>query len=156
MLIMQPEEILARLADYPIRVFEAGDVVLPEGAATGRLLFLKHGTVDILVEDVLVTRVSEPAAVFGEMAFLLGEAHTAAVLAASSSSFHVVEDPEDFLSSEPRVALYISLILARRLNAVNHLLVEARHRETQAEQRRGRLGELLERMAHAMHLRAPR
>jgi len=70
----------------------------------------------------------------------------AADLAAMPAEFH----------SEPRVALYISLILARRLNAVNHLLVEARHRETQAEQRRGRLGELLERMAHAMHLRAPR
>lgn len=153
--MMEPKEVLERLGDFPIRVFEPGDVVLAEGMTTGRLLFLKSGAVDILIEDVFVTRVTEPGSVFGDMAFLMGQPHTAAVLAGQPSSFHIVEEPETFLEAEPRVALYIALVLARRLNAVNHLLVEARHRASEADQRRGVLTETLDRMRRALQIGSP-
>src|SRR6188472_3114835 len=94
---MAPGEILVKLAGLPIRVFERGDVVLAQGSMTGRLLFLKQGVVDIVMEEVFLTRVTEPGAVFGDVALLLQQPHTADVLAVESSSFYVVEEAEAFL-----------------------------------------------------------
>ncbi len=156
MLTIEPSQILEKLTDFPIRVFEPGDVVLSEGSATGWLLFLKHGTVDIVMEEVFLTRVSEPGAVFGDVAALLSQAHTADVLAVQSSSFYFVEDAESFLRAEPVAALYIAMVLARRLNAVNHLLVEARMRAAEAGQRRGVLIDMLDSMRRALQIRLPR
>jgi CRP/FNR family cyclic AMP-dependent transcriptional regulator len=152
---MAPGEILAKLADFPIRVYERGDVVLSQGSATGRLLFLKQGAVDIVMEEVFLTRVTEPGAVFGDVALLLDQTHTADVLAVESSSFYMVEQAEDFLRSEPLAALYVATVLAGRLNAVNHLLVEARHRATEAGARRGFLMDLVDRMGRALQMRTP-
>jgi CRP/FNR family cyclic AMP-dependent transcriptional regulator len=152
---MAPGEILAKLADFPIRMFERGDVVLAQGSATGRLFFLKQGVIDIVMEEVFLTRVTEPGAVFGDVALLLDQAHTADVLAVEPSSFYVVEQAEDFLRSEPLAALYVATVLAGRLNAVNHLLVEARHRAAEAGARRGFLMDLVDRMGRALQMRTP-
>jgi hypothetical protein len=94
--------------------------------------------------------------VFGDVAALLGQAHTADVLAVQSSSFYFVEDAESFLRAEPVAALYIAMVLARRLNAVNHLLVEARTRAAEAGQRRGVLIDMLDSMRRALQIRLPR
>ena len=107
--------------------------MLSSGSRTGRLLFLKHGAVDVVVDDVEVVRISEPGAVFGDVALLLDQPHKADVRAVQPSSFHVVEDGEAFLDAEPGVLLYIAKVLARRLDAVNHLLIEGRSRSAEAE-----------------------
>ena len=152
---MAPGEILEKLAGFPIRVYERGDVVLAQGSTTGRLLFLKQGVIDIVMEEVFLTRITEPGAVFGDVSLLLDQAHTADVLAVDSSSFFVVEDAEGFLRSEPLAALYVATVLAGRLNAVNHLLVEARHRAAEAGARRGFVMDLVERMGRALQMRVP-
>jgi CRP/FNR family transcriptional regulator, cyclic AMP receptor protein len=152
---MAPGEIMEKLAGFPILMFERGDVVLAQGSATGRLLFLKQGTVDIVMEEVFLTRVMEPGAVFGDVALLLDQGHTADVLAVQSASFYVVEDAETFLRSEPLAALYVATVLAGRLNAVNHLLVEARNRAAEAGARRGFVMDLVERMGRALQIRVP-
>jgi CRP/FNR family transcriptional regulator, cyclic AMP receptor protein len=150
-----PREVLERLSDFPIRVFEPADVVLHAGSATGRLLFLTQGSVDIVIEEAHLARVTEPGAVFGEMALLLRRPHTADVLAVQPSGFYIVEDPEPFLKTEPLVALYVAMVLAERLNAVNHLLIEARKRAAEAGERRGLLIELLDRARRALHIHVP-
>jgi CRP/FNR family cyclic AMP-dependent transcriptional regulator len=152
---MAPGEILEKLSGFPIRIFERGDVVLAQGSATGRLLFLKQGAVDVVMEEVFLTRIMEPGAVFGDVALLLDQAHTADVLAVQQSSFYVVEEAEAFLRSEPLAALYVATVLASRLNAFNHLLVEARSRAAEAEQRRGFVTDLIERMGRALQIRTP-
>jgi CRP/FNR family cyclic AMP-dependent transcriptional regulator len=152
---MAPGEILGKLAGFPIRVFERGDVVLAQGSMTGRLLFLKQGVVDIVMEEVFLTRVTEPGAVFGDVALLLQQPHTADVLAVESSSFYVVEEAEAFLRSQPLAALYVATVLAGRLYGVNHLLIEARNRAAEAGARRGFIMELVERMGRALQLRVP-
>jgi CRP/FNR family cyclic AMP-dependent transcriptional regulator len=156
MLIMEPSEVLAKLVEFPIRVFEQGDVVLSEGSVTGRLLFLKQGAVDIVMEGVDLTRVREPGAVFGEIGVLLGQPHTADVLAVQPSSFYIVEDADAFLKAEPLVALYIAMVLAQRLNVVNHLVIEAKGRAAEEGQRRGFLTETLDRLGRALQIRTPR
>jgi CRP/FNR family cyclic AMP-dependent transcriptional regulator len=156
MQVMEPPEILEKLADRPLRVFEEGDVVLSSGSRTGRLLFLKHGAVDIVVDDVEVARISEPGAVFGDVALLLDQPHKADVRAVQPSSFHVVDDGEAFLDAEPGVLLYIAKVLARRLDAVNHLLIEGKSRSAETEARGGFLAELYERISRALQIRVPR
>jgi CRP/FNR family cyclic AMP-dependent transcriptional regulator len=156
MKVMEPHEVLEKLADYPLRVFEEGDVVLSAGSRTGRLLFLKHGAVDILVDDVDVVRVDEPGAVFGDVSLLLDEPHRADVRAVEPSSFHVVDDAAAFLEAKPAVLLYIATVLARRLDAVNHLLIEGRTRSAEAEPRVGFFAEMYQRISRALQIRVPR
>jgi signal-transduction protein with cAMP-binding, CBS, and nucleotidyltransferase domain len=156
MQVMEPQEVLAKLADYPLRVFEEGDVVLSEGSSTGRLLFLKHGAVDVMVDDIEVVRADEPGAVFGDVALLLDHQHKADVRAVQPSSFHVIEDAEKFLDAEPAVLLYIAQVLARRLDAVNHLLIEGRSRAAEAGPRGGFVAEMYHRIVGALQIRVPR
>jgi hypothetical protein len=78
------------------------------------------------------------------------------VTAVQPSSFYVVEDPEAFLEAEPKVAIYVARILARRLNAVNHLLAEARRRVSETDQRRGVLTDTLDRIGRALQTHGPR
>jgi CRP/FNR family cyclic AMP-dependent transcriptional regulator len=155
MQVMEPQQILEKVADHPLRVFEAGDVVLSSGSRTGRLLFLKHGAVDVLVDDVDVVRISEPGAVFGDVALLLDQPHKADVRAVQPSSFHVVADGEALLDAEPEVLLYIAKVLAMRLDAVNHLLIDGRSQPAETEPR-GFLAELYQRISHALQIRVPR
>jgi CRP/FNR family transcriptional regulator, cyclic AMP receptor protein len=153
--IMATHELLEKLAAFPIRVYDPGDVVLAEGSTTGRLLFLKSGAVDVVMNEIDLTRVDEPGAVFGDISLLLGEPHTANVLAVRSSSFYLVEDAEAFLKTEPVAALYLATVLAGRLDAVNHLVVEARRQAAATGQRRGLIGDMLDRLARALQLRVP-
>lgn len=129
-----PAEILDMVAAFPVQTFAPDAVVLPAGSSTNRLLFMREGLVEILIEETRVARIGQPGAIFGEMAFLLGRPHTGDVLAVQRSSFFVIEDPAAFLEAEPRVGLYLATVLAERLNGVNHLLAEARHRAADADE----------------------
>jgi CRP/FNR family transcriptional regulator, cyclic AMP receptor protein len=155
MSIMTPREVLERVRGFPLRAFEPGEAVISQAGASGGLLFLAEGTVEIAIEDVVIVRVSEPGSVFGEIALLLDQPHTAAVTAVQPSSFHVVDDPQALFEAEPRVAIYIAQILARRLNAVNHLLVDARRRIAQTDEPAGPVMDVLRRMGHALQHHMP-
>ena len=155
MLIVEPSQVLEKVSGFPLRAFERGDVVLSEGSDTHRLLFLNRGTVDVVKDEVQITRITEPGAVFGEMSVLLGRPHSADVLAVAPSSFYIVDHAEGFLRSEPLVALYVATVLARRLDEVNRHLIEAWGRPPEAEQRRGFI-ETLRKIGGALQIRVPR
>jgi len=152
--IMELKGVLAKLSAFPILVYEAGDVVLHESSTTQRLLFLQHGVVDVVKDDVPLARVSEPGAVFGDMALILGRSHTANVLAVEPSSFFIIEDAKAFLDAEPEVARYLMVLLAERLDAVNHLLIDARRVYLHAGQRHGVLDEMFTRIGRALRISA--
>ena len=155
MRIMTPREVLDRVRGFPLRTFEPGEAVISEAGTSGGLLFLSEGAVEIAIEDVVIVRVSEPGSVFGEIALLLDQPHTAAVSAVQPSSFHVVDDPQALFEAEPQVAIYIAQILARRLHAVNHLLVDARRRIAQTDEPAGAVMDALKRMGHALQHHPP-
>jgi len=155
MLIVEPSQVLEKVSGFALRAFERGDVVLSEGSDTDRLLFLNRGTVDVVKDEVQLTRISEPGAVFGDMSVLLGEPHSADVLAAAPSSFYIVDHAEGFLRQEPLVALYVATVLARRLDEVNRHLIEVWGRSSEPEQRR-RFVETLRKIASALQIRVPR
>ena len=122
---------LPKLASLPVEVYEEGSLVLAAGATTGKLLVLTEGAVEVVRDGVRLAEVGEPGAVFGELSVLLGQPHTADVRALRRSTFHVAEG-RSYLRADPTAALYVAMLLARRLRAVNRHLVEARSRLGQA------------------------
>lgn len=156
MLIVEPRQVLEKVSGFPQRAFESGDIILSEGSDTHRLLFLNRGVVDVVKDEVQLTRVTEPGAVFGDMSVLLGQPHSADVLAAEPCSFYIVDHAEDFLRKEPLVALYVATVLARRLDEVNGYLIQVWGRSAEPEQRRRFFAETLRKIAAALQIGVPR
>jgi CRP-like cAMP-binding protein len=148
------EAVFERLSAFPILVFEQGDMVLAEGSATGRLLFLIQGAVDVVKDQWRIARVVEPGAVFGDMAALRGQPHSANVIAVQPSSFFVIDDAATFLKSEPLIALYVAVIQSGRLDAVNRHLIDARRQLTASGQQDTMFSAVLDRIGSALHARA--
>ena len=111
-----------KLATLPLATYQAGETVLSAASTTGRLLILKEGAVAVVKEGLEIARVTEPGAVFGEQAVLLDQPHTADVRTLEDSEFYVADAPA-ILAGDPIVALYVTVILARRLDAANRWLV---------------------------------
>jgi CRP-like cAMP-binding protein len=148
--IIEPDAVRDRLTACPLVAFAEGELMLRQGAVTERLLVLSEGAVDIVRDGAVLARVSEPGAVLGELAVILGRPHSADVWAAAPSRCHVVEDAGRRLLADPELALYVMTVLASRLDAVNDLLIEARARLGDAGPQRGFLAETLESLGRAM------
>jgi CRP-like cAMP-binding protein len=117
-------EILDLLRHSEERRFAAGEVILEQGRSSGLLLFLIEGAVEVVKDGVQVATATQPGAVFGELAVLLGGHHTATVRALQPCVFHVVENPRAFLETSPLVCLHVCELVARRLDAMNSYLVD--------------------------------
>jgi len=139
---------LDQLASLPLRAYPRGATVLQAGSATGQLLFLKAGAVEVLKDGVRITRVAEPGAVFGEMAALLGQPHGADVRTLEPSTFHVVDDAAEFLDGEPGAVRYVAAILAQRLEALNRYLIDVKNQFREHDDHVGMIDEVIEAIAH--------
>ena len=106
----------------PVVKHSAGEVVLTAGSKTNGLLFLKSGTVEIVKDGVRIARVNAPGSVFGEQSTLLDQPHTADVRTLEQSEFYVTAAPA-IRDDDSTVALHVTAILARRLDAANRWLV---------------------------------
>jgi CRP-like cAMP-binding protein len=114
------------LAELPLVTYQPGETVIVDGSKTGRLLILKKGTVAIVKEDTEIAKVAEPGAVFGELSVLLDQPHTADVHALETSQFHIA-NATTLLAQNPIAALYVATVLAHRLDAANHALVQLKN-----------------------------
>ncbi|MDR3419900.1 MAG: cyclic nucleotide-binding domain-containing protein [Xanthobacteraceae bacterium] len=111
-----------KLAALPLVSFDAGETVFAEGTKTGRLMILKSGSVGIFKGDIEFAQVAEPGAVFGELSALLDEPHSADVRTLEKSEFHVADAAA--LLQDPVALLYITRVLARRIDAANQGLLQ--------------------------------
>jgi CRP-like cAMP-binding protein len=135
------------LRDREVSRFAEGATVLREGQQTGRLYFLIEGRVEVLKSDVRVAVASEPGAVFGEMAMILGGPHTATVRALEPCSFYLVDNPSEFLGSSPVACLHVCQLLARRIDALNKYLVDVKH-QYEGHDHLGMVDGILEALLH--------
>ncbi|MEM7022558.1 MAG: cyclic nucleotide-binding domain-containing protein [Pseudomonadota bacterium] len=133
-----------RLDHLPVEHVAAGQTLLATGGSTGKLYFLKDGAMEVVMDGVRLGVESEPGNVLGELSALLDRPHGADVRAAKDSTLHVAS--ADMIDSDTALALYVATILAKRIEAANHALIEMRAELTE-DQRRG----LLKRIA--AHLR---
>ena len=112
----------SKIAALPLASFGAGETVLAEGTKTGRLLILKSGAVGIFKGDVEFAQVTEPGAVFGELSALLDAPHSADIRTLEASEFHVADAAT--LLQDPTALLYVTIVLARRIDAANQGLLQ--------------------------------
>ena len=117
-----PEAWQRSLTALPLASYGAGETVFAEGTKTGRLLILKSGAVCILKGGIEFARVDEPGAVFGELSALLDGPHGADVRTVQSSEFYVADAAN--LLQDPAALLYVTIALARRIDAANAGLLQ--------------------------------
>jgi CRP/FNR family cyclic AMP-dependent transcriptional regulator len=111
-----------RLAALPLESYGAGEIVFAEGTKTGRLLILKSGEVAVVKGGTEIARVAEPGAVLGELSALLDQPHGADVRTLQASEFHVAD--ATVLLEDPAALLYVTMTLARRVDAANAAFIE--------------------------------
>jgi CRP/FNR family cyclic AMP-dependent transcriptional regulator len=141
-LILDPAAVQTRLAALPVASYQVGDTVLAAGTTSGRLLVLKSGAVEVMKDGMQIAEVSEPGAVFGELSMLLDQPHTADVRALEVTEFHVA-DAASLLADDPATLLYVTVLLARRLDATNRALIEVK-RQIQTGQPRSIISRTVE------------
>jgi CRP/FNR family transcriptional regulator, cyclic AMP receptor protein len=124
-LMLDPAAFQMRLAALPVATYQVGETVLAAGTTSGRLLVLKTGAVEVMKDGTQIAEVSEPGAVFGELSMLLDQPHTADVRALKITEFHVA-DAASLLTEDPATLLYVTVLLARRLDATNRALIEVK------------------------------
>jgi len=119
--------VLEKLSYLPVEARQPGELVLAQGSQTGRLYVLEEGRVEVVRDGVQIAVIETPGAVFGDVAVLLGQPHSADVRALEPSSF-LVADARTCLLINPAAAVHVATVLAERLDAVNRQLVEVRRR----------------------------
>lgn len=149
------EAVLDLVAACPRREVAPGGLLLEQGQASAPILVLLSGEVEVLRDEVRVARASEPGAVFGEMSALLGTTCTASVRALTPTSVAVVEHPEDFFRASPEAALFVSRLLARRLDALNRYLVDVKA-QYEGHDHLGMVDDVLETLMHRQPRPVPR
>ena len=139
--------ILEQIKGGEVRHFNAGEVVIEQGKRTNLLFFLVEGTVEVVKDGTQVAKASQPGAVFGELSALLGGNHTATVRTLERCTFHVVQNPREFLEASPTVCLHVCELVARRLDAVNKYLVDVRQ-QFEGHEHLGMVDNVLETLMH--------
>jgi CRP/FNR family cyclic AMP-dependent transcriptional regulator len=147
---------LSLLKHLPAVACAPGEIVITEGQPLAGLYFLESGEVEVLKEGELIAEVYEPGAVFGDMAFLLGTTPTATVKALTAAVFRHVADPAAFFATTPGVALHTATILARRLDSLNHYLVDIKHQFRDRADHLGMIDEMLDALMHKHPRNIPR
>jgi CRP/FNR family cyclic AMP-dependent transcriptional regulator len=132
------------LTSLPVSTFEPGETVLASGSTTGQLFILRQGLVEVVRDGTQIATVSEPGAVFGELAIILDKPHTADVRAIERSEFHVVKAASLF-TGDMAPLLYVSAILAHRLDAANEVIVEIKQ-DLEAGKRPGVISKALDKL----------
>ena len=64
-----------------LQQFPDGAVLIPEGGKLDTMFVLRSGTIEVIRDGLVVSRVAQPGAIFGEMSVLLDIPHSATVRA---------------------------------------------------------------------------
>jgi CRP-like cAMP-binding protein len=88
-----------------------------------------------------------PGACVGEMAVLLGRAHTASVVAVEPCRLRVIEDAAAALDDNPLVLHAVATLLARRLDLVNGYLADLQEQYRHVDGGLGMVGDVLRTLA---------
>lgn len=127
----------------PVETLPAGSVLTAEGSHSGRLYVLEAGRLAVARDGVPLASIAEPGAIIGEMAVLLGIAHSATVTAETEVRVRIMDEALDVLSQNPDFALHIATLACARLNATSALLVELRRAAAGRQQEQALMSRIL-------------
>lgn len=137
--------------ELPVRQFAAGDVIIHEGGRSGFLYFLIEGKVVISRNGTPVAEIDAPGSVLGEISILLDRPHIAEVRAMGDCSFHIAEDPEQFLHDHPQVSLYIARSLAKKVDLTTCYLVDLKQQYGGEDGQLGMMHEVIDSLLQVKH-----
>ena len=130
------------------KAFGPGEVLLAEGGNDKVLYILIEGEVEVLKGDLQINTVSEPGAIFGEIAVLLDLPHTATVKALTPSRVYTVERACEFLQSHTDISYQIAKRLAQRVHSITTYLVDLKKQFEGHDDHFGMVDEVLENLIH--------
>ena len=113
--------------------FPAGHELITQGRQSGSLYVLKSGELEVSRDGSLLSSVSRPGAIFGEMSVLLEKPHSATVRAVSDSEVIVIADALRVLESHHGWTLQIARLLAQRLSTTTARLLASEGAGTEDE-----------------------
>jgi CRP/FNR family cyclic AMP-dependent transcriptional regulator len=145
--------ILEHCADLPVESVPAGEVLIEEGGAPGRMYVLASGSVTVERDAVPFARIDHPGAIFGEMSWVLGRPATATVRAMTPIEVRVMGDPEAFLAAHPAAAVEILRMTANRLDGLTQYLVDVKQQFAGLDGHLGMVDQILDTLVH--HQAAP-
>jgi CRP-like cAMP-binding protein len=107
----------------PEMTFDAGTVLIQEGAEQKNVYVLISGQVDVRSQGQQLAVVDAPGTVLGEVALLLGQKPVATIATLENSSFYVIGDFMEFIRENPNACVNVAQTLASHLiKTVNHLV----------------------------------
>ncbi len=115
-----------QMAGIPEFSLQAGDELLQQNSKAAGIYFLKQGKVRVHKDGYQIAVVSEPGAVFGEMAYFLDHVYTASVECLTPCTFYHLDNPAQHLAAHPQLMLHIGKILSTRLFSLNQYLVDVK------------------------------
>jgi CRP/FNR family transcriptional regulator, cyclic AMP receptor protein len=119
---------LLDLTDHlPATTVAAGEVVIAEGAPSGRLVVLVDGVLEIRKGDQLIRSIDTPGACVGEIGLLTGVPATASVVAAAPTTVRTAADGHALVREQPEVLAEVARILAVRLHEMTTYLADLKH-----------------------------
>ncbi|WP_423065326.1 Crp/Fnr family transcriptional regulator [Devosia sp. CN2-171] len=127
----------------PLETLAPGTQLTTEGTRSGQLYILESGRLKVARGGVTLATISEPGAIIGEMAVLLGIPHSATVTAETTCKVRVLDEAFDALVHYPELALHIATIACARLNTTSALLVQLQSQSTDQPRENALLSRLL-------------
>ncbi len=111
----------------PTQQLAKGEVLVTQGDRGGDLYVLESGRLIVERDGVDIAAIEAPDSLIGEMAVLLGKAHTATVRADRDSRVRIIADARHLLERQPGIALQVATLLCARLDATSALVAELSH-----------------------------
>jgi len=145
---MKPLPDICRDCDLPLTSVPAGTILLQEGEQSGALYILETGSVEIAKGDIVLTTVSSPGAVFGELSLLLDTPHMATVRTVAPSTLFFAQDAAGLLDQNLAIYYHLSRLLAARLASVSAYLADIKQQYATNEDHLGMVDEVLECLLH--------
>lgn len=126
----------------PTQDLARGDVLITQGDRGGDLYVLESGRLIVERDGVDIAAIESPDSLIGEMAVLLGKAHTATVRADRDSRVRIIRDARMMLEKQTGLAVQVATILCARLDATSALVTELSKSETGRQVGQGVIGRL--------------
>lgn len=142
------QTILELCGDLDLVEFAKGETLLHAGGQSGNLYILVSGQLEVAQDDTVITRISAPGSIVGEISVLLDVPHQADVRAATDAVCRVTRGGRNFLASRPELALQVAELLARRLKGMLGYLSDLKAQYAHRDDHLGMVDEVLLNLAH--------
>ncbi len=108
---------------HQTKAYEPGDTILSQGETGRGFCILKSGTLEVVKGGKVITELSVPGIIFGEMSDILGEPRISDVRAKDEALvIHIEKSIDELVVEDPKIAKKLIFTLAKRLDQTTGML----------------------------------